>query len=233
MRVADAVWVATALLHQENPAKEDFEVKEIVSRTVKENLVGGFRSGLQPHVSWHCVANKKPNGGRYRMLYETARGHRRLLRNGDTSHPDRNGDIRPDKAELPVACRPLVDWYDTVYSKQTSPSASAPLGTNAEPTLTQEGGSARLPEAPISEIESGSGTAFVSSAGAFVIPGQLRKELGIHEGTRLSIHRERDHLVLQPVTDELIRSLRGRYKGTSLVEDREREHRVEKDRLTR
>ena len=36
------------------------------------------------------------------------------------------------------------------------------------------------------------------------------------------------------VIDELIRSLRGRYKGTpSLVEDRQREHRVEKDRLTR
>lgn len=34
--------------------------------------------------------------------------------------------------------------------------------------------------------------------------------------------------------DELIRSLRGRYKGTpALVEDREREHWVEKDRLTR
>ena len=34
--------------------------------------------------------------------------------------------------------------------------------------------------------------------------------------------------------DELIRGLRGRYRGTpSLVEDREREHRVEKDRLTR
>jgi hypothetical protein len=35
-------------------------------------------------------------------------------------------------------------------------------------------------------------------------------------------------------TDELIRSLRGRYKDTpSMVEDREREHRVEKDRLPR
>ena|ERR1017187_9771406 len=35
-------------------------------------------------------------------------------------------------------------------------------------------------------------------------------------------------------TAELIRSLRGRYKGTpSMVEDREREHRVEKDRLPR
>jgi AbrB family looped-hinge helix DNA binding protein len=224
MRVADAVWAATALLHQENPAKEDFEVKEIVSRAVEENLVGGFRSGLQPHVSWHCVANKKPNGGRYRMLYETARGHRRLLRNGDTSHPDRNGDIRPEKAELPVVYRPLVDWYDTVYSKQTSPPASAPLVTNTEPTLPQESRSA----------ESGSRAAFVSSAGAVVIPDHLRKELGISEGTRLLIYREHDRLVLQPITDQLIRSLRGRYQGTpSLMEDREREHRVEKDRLTR
>jgi hypothetical protein len=34
--------------------------------------------------------------------------------------------------------------------------------------------------------------------------------------------------------DQLIRSLRGRYKNTpSMVEDREREHRIEKDRLTR
>ncbi len=33
--------------------------------------------------------------------------------------------------------------------------------------------------------------------------------------------------------DHLLRSLRGRYKGTPLVEDREREHRVEKDRLAR
>ncbi len=233
MRVADAVWVATALLHQENPEKEDFEVKEIVSRTVTENLVGGFRSGLQPHVSWHCVANKKPNGGRYRMLYETERGHRRLLRIGDSSHPDRNGNVRPEKSELPAAYRPLVVWYDEIYSNQTPP-ASAPLGTHTEPIFPPKSGSARLRETPISETEPGSGTAFVSSAGAFVIPGHLRKELGIGEGTRLSIYRERDCLVLRPVTDELIRSLRGRYQGTpSLVEDREREHRVEKDRLTR
>jgi hypothetical protein len=35
-------------------------------------------------------------------------------------------------------------------------------------------------------------------------------------------------------TAELMRSLRGRYKDTpSMVEDREREHRVEKDRLMR
>jgi len=36
-----------------------------------------------------------------------------------------------------------------------------------------------------------------------------------------------------PATEELIRSLRGRYRGSSLAEDREREHRIEKDRLAR
>ena len=43
------------------------------------------------------------------------------------------------------------------------------------------------------------------------------------------------HAEVKPrAIDELIRSLRGRYKGTpTLVEDREREHRIEKDRLTR
>jgi hypothetical protein len=43
-----------------------------------------------------------------------------------------------------------------------------------------------------------------------------------------------NHEVPQPVTDEFIRSLRGCAKGeTSLVQAREREHRIEKDRLAR
>jgi AbrB family looped-hinge helix DNA binding protein len=228
MRIADAVWAATALLHQENPAAEDFEVQEIVSRAVKDNLVGGFRPGLQPHASWHCVANKKPNGGRYRMLYETTRGRRRLLRIGDASHPDRNGDIRPEKEELPTAYRALVDWYDAVYSKQVqaAPSASARADANTELSVQAFTGSSKW-SAAWDEMQSA--TAFVSSAGAVVIPDSLRKELGIEEGTRLSIYREQDRLVLQPITKEFIHSLVGCCKGEgSLVEAREREHRMEK-----
>jgi hypothetical protein len=52
----------------------------------------------------------------------------------------------------------------------------------------------------------------------------------------VAIQRENNHLVLQPITDELIQSLRGRLKGkTSLVEAREREHRIEieKDRTAK
>ncbi|MGA6985732.1 MAG: AbrB/MazE/SpoVT family DNA-binding domain-containing protein [Terriglobales bacterium] len=74
----------------------------------------------------------------------------------------------------------------------------------------------------------------VSSKGQIVIPAALREKLGIKTGTRLAIRSEENQLILQPITDKFIRSLRGRYRGTpSLVQDREREHRVEKDRLTR
>jgi AbrB family looped-hinge helix DNA binding protein len=74
----------------------------------------------------------------------------------------------------------------------------------------------------------------VSSKGQIVIPAALREQLGIQAGTRLAIQREDNHLVLQPITDEFIHSLRGSLKGkTSLVEAREREHKIEKDRTAK
>ena len=58
-----------------------------------------------------------------------------------------------------------------------------------------------------------------------MIPAALREKLGIKDGTRLAIRSEENQLILQPINDELIRSLRGRYKGKgSLVEARERDH---------
>ncbi|HXM21482.1 MAG TPA: AbrB/MazE/SpoVT family DNA-binding domain-containing protein [Terriglobales bacterium] len=229
MRVADAVWAATALLHRENPNAEDFEVREIVSRAIRENFVGGFRPGLQPHASWHCVANKRPNGGRYRMLYETVRGRRRLLRPNDRCHPDRNGDIKPEKSALPAAWQTLVDWYDTVYSKPTPPPTSASVGLPGGQALPRQGKSEKSPASESGVSRSMSATAFVSSAGALVIPDDLRRELGIQDGTRLGIYREQGRLVMQPITEEYISSLRGCCKGEdSLVEAREREHRKEK-----
>ncbi len=223
MRVADAVWTATALLHRENPMSEDFEVQEIVSRAVQEKLVGGFRPGLQPHASWHCVANKKPNGGRYRMLYETIRGRRRLLHAGDEVHPDRNGDITPEKSELPAEYRTLVDWYEEVYSKQAT-TANRAAGVDERVHSSDTTHVVRQFGGHMSP-----GTAYVGATGAFVIPEDLRRELGIREGTRLGIYREKDRLVLQPITTEFIRSLVGYSKGeTSLVEAREREHRAER-----
>jgi AbrB family looped-hinge helix DNA binding protein len=74
----------------------------------------------------------------------------------------------------------------------------------------------------------------VSSKGQIVIPAALREQLGIEAGTRLAIQRENNHLILQPITNEFIHSLRGSSKGkTSLVEAREREHKIEKDRTAK
>ena len=69
----------------------------------------------------------------------------------------------------------------------------------------------------------------VSSKGQIVIPADLREQLGISPGTRIAIQRQDDRLILQPITEDFIRALRGCLKGPdSLVEAREREHRLEK-----
>jgi bifunctional DNA-binding transcriptional regulator/antitoxin component of YhaV-PrlF toxin-antitoxin module len=229
MTIANAIWLATAQLHKENAKALDFSVREIIERATRDNLVDGFRPGVQVHVSKHCVANKSPNPGNCRMLYETTRGRRRLFKNGDPFHPDRrNGKIRPDKRELPSEYQALTDWYDAVYSKQSQLSSFS-VGTSAD-SLSPVRDPGKVSTASVSAYAPG--TAFVSSAGAFVIPDDLRSELRIEEGTRLSIYREGNRLVVQPVTDEFIHSLRGCCKGEgSMIEDREREHRIEKDRM--
>ncbi|MGH9503322.1 MAG: AbrB/MazE/SpoVT family DNA-binding domain-containing protein [Terriglobales bacterium] len=180
------------------------------------------------------MANKSPNPTPYRMLFETTRGRRRLFKSGDPFHADRgNGKIRPNKRDVPRQYEQLVDWYDTVFSRQASVPPLAPANGNNNPAPHQEVASSAVQRtlAAIGELQSG--TAFVSAAGAVVIPNNLRSELGIEEGTRLSIYREQNRLVLQPITDEFIHSLVGCLKGEdSLVEAREREHRIEKDRTS-
>ena len=139
------------------------------------------------------------------MLYETVRGRRRLTRPDDKCHSDRDGDIRPEKSELPQAYRSLVDWYEDVY---TQPGASG-YATNESlvPEFSIAGGSRLAP------------VAFVDSSGAVALPPHLREELELREGTRLGIWREQDRLILQPITQAYISSLRGCCKGRdSLVQ---------------
>ncbi len=116
IRVADEIWVGTALLHMENPGRKDFSVAEIVERSLRERIGIGFRPGLPLHASKHCVATKSPNPARLRMLFETERGRRRLYRPGDRYHPDRSGGrVRPQKGDLPATHQHLVDWYENVF----------------------------------------------------------------------------------------------------------------------
>src|SRR5260370_36071633 len=90
-KVADEVWIAAALLHGAHAERTDFTVEEIVDRAKREGLSKPFRKGVYVHAIQHCVANRAPNSGRYRMLVETAPGRRRLFRTGDSYDPNREG----------------------------------------------------------------------------------------------------------------------------------------------
>jgi hypothetical protein len=118
-KVADETWLVVALLHRERPGRPDFTVQEIVERAAKERIAGELRPGLRVHVLLHCVANRRPNPGRYRMLYATGKLTRRLYRPGDPYHPDReDSKTIPSKSEIPEKYEGLLDWYETEYLKQ-------------------------------------------------------------------------------------------------------------------
>jgi AbrB family looped-hinge helix DNA binding protein len=73
-------------------------------------------------------------------------------------------------------------------------------------------------------------TATVTTKGQLVIPARLRRRLGICRGTMVSFVEENGRLVLQPVTPEFIRSLRGSLKGEpSLLAGLVAEHKRERE----
>lgn len=116
LKVADQVWIATALLHKESPKQIDFSVEHIVERAQVENGREKLRPGVYVHVVQHCVANRPPNPGRYRMLVETGKNRRRLFRLGDWYDPNREGSkIVPERDEVPEKYRHLLDWYENAY----------------------------------------------------------------------------------------------------------------------
>lgn len=130
VRVADEVWIATASLHRERPDRTDFAIGEIVARAESESVTGTgpLRPGVKVHVYLHCVANKPPNPGRYRMLVETATGRRRLFRPGDPCHPLRvNGKSLPRRDEIPSGYQDLIDWYAGDYVSAMAQSREDPI----------------------------------------------------------------------------------------------------------
>lgn len=114
LKVADEVWIATALLHREQPDREDFAVDEIVDRARAEQLTESLRPGVYIHAQMHCVANRAPNPDRYRMLFQTRPGYRRLYCSGDVFDPRRDGSKTvPEALKIPERYRSLLAWYAT------------------------------------------------------------------------------------------------------------------------
>ena len=158
IRIADGVWIAAALLHQEYPERPDFTESEIQARFLAEGLPRGAHSNSIPaHISSHCVANHprsrkrsdpgRLQGGAYRILYETRSGFRRLFRPGDDVHPDRVQPRRQSKAlprreEIPSVYQGLLDWYETWI--QRSDHAATTANIDDDPLLRLRGSGRRI-----------------------------------------------------------------------------------------
>jgi hypothetical protein len=123
VKVADEVWVATALLHRRYDEQFDFSIDEILEsgREMWRESLAPLRPGFYVHVVQHCVANRPPSPGRYRMLVETAPGRRRLFRPGDYYHPEREGaKTTPSRENLPNGYNGLLSWYQNWCTETSS-----------------------------------------------------------------------------------------------------------------
>jgi len=119
LKVADAVWVATAMLQREHPDVEGFSVGDIVAKVKQEGLTEGQESSIYLHANQHCVANRPPKDARLRMLFQTKGNLRRIFCPSEPFHPARNGRYCPEPRELPDELLPLIDWYQTWCAKQS------------------------------------------------------------------------------------------------------------------
>jgi hypothetical protein len=121
---ADRVWIATALLHREHPEREDFSEAEILERGRREEFVEERAKTFAIHVNQHCVANRPPNPGTHRMLMETAKGRRRLYRQGDPP-------CRVDRVEL--GQNPKISRRNTTFCWSGTSNGARPIPPQAQP----------------------------------------------------------------------------------------------------
>jgi AbrB family looped-hinge helix DNA binding protein len=71
-------------------------------------------------------------------------------------------------------------------------------------------------------------TGVVTTKGQLVIPARLRRRFGIKKGTRVTFLEDAGRIIVQPVTREFIRGLRGSLQGepsalAALLTERQRE----------
>lgn len=71
----------------------------------------------------------------------------------------------------------------------------------------------------------------ITTKGQLVIPSKLRRKYSIKEGTQVAFLEEENRLILQPLTPEFIRSLRGCLGKNSkaleiLLKERRREQKL-------
>jgi hypothetical protein len=132
LTATNAVWIALATLHSDNPEEEGFSPSEIEDRVAALNLFQKDPSTITTHIKQHLAAKKPSNAKPRRMITELSGGRRRLFVEGDEYHSSRiNSPSHPSPDDLPTEFRPLLYWYENwsrqVRDRRASPKDRDPL----------------------------------------------------------------------------------------------------------
>ncbi len=113
LTAADAVWIATAMLHDRQPEATGFTPAEIQAEVTRNNLTGALPKTIYQHIMQHVTATQPANPNRRRMLTELRNGSRRLYLEGDDHHPSRDGaQFTPKPEDLAPHLRGWLSWYE-------------------------------------------------------------------------------------------------------------------------
>jgi hypothetical protein len=128
LSIADTIWLATALLHRENPKARGFDHRTILRKVTELDPFLNSRS-VSTHLSTHCIASKAANPATLRTLTETSEGLLRLYHDGDPCHPTRrSGRALPKPNTLPDRYRDLLSSYaDSRPAQNIVPAEEDPI----------------------------------------------------------------------------------------------------------
>lgn len=70
----------------------------------------------------------------------------------------------------------------------------------------------------------------ITKKGQIVIPAELREKYGITPGTRIYVEDHDGEIVLKPITEDYISSLKGITKGSGALKALEEERRKDRER---
>lgn len=170
---SNAVWIATAILHQENKDKDAFQAKEIFQKVKDLDLQGASDETLKIHISSHCVASGKASPDTHRKLVRVQNGWYRLFRPGDSFHPTRErGRIAPLAEEIPSDYSSLLEWYNNKYCKTVKDSSRLQEDSTI-PSFSRisQDGTIKIPKEVQDKmnLQEGDFLAFLENQGVFTI----------------------------------------------------------------
>lgn len=116
---SNAVWIALATLHRDDPSRKAFQVREIATKIKDLDIQNVSDATVAVHISSHCVANKPPQPDNHRKILRVRQGWYRLFVEGDPCHELRKkGRITPEPEMMPEKFGGLIKWYYEDYVKR-------------------------------------------------------------------------------------------------------------------